>query len=158
MASVLETVWRELLFPVTCWSKHDQANFPFCIGNKVPLFSKVRILVFLTGVGQHHPCIAVKISSLLITWSQLCSVCGNVSSFAHPGRQKIRMCMENHLSRLPNTHIRNYTLNSVVHKDTWKCWLGRYWQKCKSHVSIFICKIRMGLDSTVLLHIRRIWS
>lgn len=82
--------------------EEDDVNFPFCTGNKVPLFSKVCILVFLTGIGQHHPCIAVKISSLLITWSQLCSVSENMSSCAYPGRQKIRM--EKHLCRLPNTH------------------------------------------------------
>lgn len=79
-----------------------QANFPFCTGNKVPLFSKVCILVFSTGICQHHPCIAVKISSLLSTWSQLCSVCENVFGFVHPGRQKIRMCMEKHHCRLSN--------------------------------------------------------
>lgn len=97
--------WNSLKGTFICSDilEKDQVNFPFCTGNKVPLFSKVCILVFLTGIGQHHPCIAVKISSLLITWSQLCSVCENVFSFARPGRQKMRLCMEKHLCRLPNT-------------------------------------------------------
>lgn len=47
---------------------------------------------------------------------------------------------------------------STVQKTTWKCWLGKYWDKCKSHVNIVICKIRMDLDSTIILCIRRTWS
>lgn len=93
---------RTLLFTLKCRTDLDQVNFPFCTGNKVPLFSKVCILVFSTGIGQHHPCIAVKISSLLNTWSQLCGACENAFGFVHPGRQKIRMCTEKHHCRLSN--------------------------------------------------------
>lgn len=93
---------RTLLFTLTFWTDLDQVNFSFCTGNKVPLFSKVCIPVFLTGVCQHRPCIAVKIPLLLNTWSKFCSACENVFSFIHLDTQQIRMCMEKHHCRLSN--------------------------------------------------------
>lgn len=93
---------RTLSFTLIFRTDLDQVNFSFCTGNKVPLFSKVCIPVFLTGICQHRPCIAMKIPLLLNTWSKFCSACENVFSFIHLDTQQIRMCMEKHHCRFSN--------------------------------------------------------